>query len=235
MPPKARPPCVLPNLRESGDYRAHREVPCIQFAALTAQEPASSMDDVLARVALQRRRFTVEEYHRMAETGILTADDRVELIEGEIVHKSPIGPRHALCIAELTGHFNIALAGRAVVWPQNSLRLPRDTEPLPDVVLLHTPPDRYHRRVPQPLDVMLLVEVADTSARYDRGVKLPLYARAGIPEVWIVDFTADVVEVYGEPGASGYAASQRVGRDGSVAPAAFPDTALSVDEILLEP
>jgi Uma2 family endonuclease len=82
---------------------------------------------------------------------------------------------------------------------------------------------------------MLLVEVADTSARYDRGVKLPLYARAGISEVWIVDFTADVVEVYRKPRASGYAASQRVGRGGSVAPAAFPDLVLSADEILLEP
>ena len=193
------------------------------------------MDDVLPRVALQRRRFTVDEYHRMAETGILTEDDRVELIEGEIVHMSPIGPRHALCVAELTRRFTIALAARAVVWPQNPVRLPHDTEPQPDVVLLQTPPDRYRRRAPQPSDVTLLVEVADTSVRYDREVKLPLYARAGLPEVWIVDFTADVIEVYREPRAWGYAASQRVGRGGTVAPAAFPDIVLLADDVLLEP
>jgi Uma2 family endonuclease len=193
------------------------------------------MDDVLATVEVRRRRFTVEEYYRMAESGILTENDRVELIEGEIVTMSPIGPRHALCVAELTRRFTIALAARTVVWPQNPVRLPRDTEPQPDVVLLQPPPDRYRRRAPQPSDVMLLVEVADTSARYDRGVKLPLYARAGIPEVWIVDFTADVVEVHREPRATGYASSLRVGRGGSVAPAAFPDIVLGADDVLLEP
>src|SRR5207244_1051870 len=105
------------------------------------------------------------------------------------------GPRHALCVAELTRRFVIALQDRAVVWPQNPVRLPRDTEPQPDVVLLRPPSDRYRRQAPHPSDVMLLVEVADTSVRYERGAKLPLYARAGIPEVWIVDFTADVVKV----------------------------------------
>jgi len=193
------------------------------------------MDDVIARVELPRRRFTVEEYYRMAEAGILREDDRVELIEGEIIRMSPIGPRHALSVSELTRLFTIALRDRAVVWPQNPVRLPRDTEPQPDVVLLRSPSNRYRRRPPQPQDVLLLVEVADTSSRYDRGVKLPLYARAGIPEVWIVDFTADVIDVYREPQASGYATLHRVGRGGHVAPAMFPDIVLSADAILLEP
>lgn len=123
-------------------------------------------------VAAQCPRTRVEP--GVALTGILTDGDRVELIEGEVIHMRPIGPRHALCVAELTRRLTIALAARAVVWPQNPVRLPRDTELQPDVVLLQAPPDRYRRRAPQASDVMLLVEVADTSVRYDRGVKLPL-------------------------------------------------------------
>jgi Uma2 family endonuclease len=193
------------------------------------------MDDVLAKVELPRRRFTVEEYHRMAEAGILHEDDRVELIEGEIVQMSPIGPRHILCVIELTRRFVLALRDCAVVSPQNPVHLPSESEPEPDVVLLRPPSDRYRRQTPQPQDVLLLVEVADTSSRYDRGVKLPLYARAGIPEVWIVDFANDVIEVYREPGPMGYAASRRVSRGGTVSPGAFPDIVLRADAVLLGP
>jgi hypothetical protein len=181
---------------------------------------------------VQRRRFTREEYHRMAEAGILHEDDRVELIEGEIVQMTPIGRRHAACVAELNRLLVPAVGQRALLWPQNPITLPDDTEPQPDIVLLRPRPDRYLEDDAHPADVLLLVEVADTSQRYDRMVKLPLYARAGVPEVWIIDLPAEVIETYRRPTASGYAQVEHTGRGGAVAPAAFPDLVLSVDAIL---
>jgi Uma2 family endonuclease len=198
---------------------------------LTAQEAASSMDDVLATVEVRRRRFTVEEYYRMAEVGILTDRDRVELIEGEIVEMSPIGLRHALCVAELNSRLVRGVGDRAASWTPNPIRLFPDSEPEPDIVLIRGPLSRYSQH-PGPADVLLLIEVADTSYRFDRDVKLPLYARAGVPEVWIVDLTRDVVEVFRQPSASSYASTQRIERGGTVAPVAFPDVGLAVTEIL---
>ena len=184
---------------------------------------------------VRRRRFTREEYRRMAEAGILHADDRVELIEGEIVHMTPIGRRHAACVAELNRLLVPAVGQRALIWPQNPIALPNETEPQPDIVLLRPRADRYLQDDAHPDDVLLLVEVADTSQRYDRLVKLPLYARAGVPEVWIVDLPGEVIEVLRRPTPGGYALVERVGRGGSVAPAAFPDIVLLVDVILVLP
>jgi Uma2 family endonuclease len=191
------------------------------------------MDDVLARVDLPRRRWTVDEYYRMLEAGILQEGSRVELIEGEIVEMTAIGLRHAACVAELTRRLVPALGARALLWPQNPVRLPRDTEPQPDIVLLRPRADRYTRAPALAEDILLLVEVADTSYRYDRGVKLPLYARAGVPEVWIVDLTHDVVEVHRQPGPCGYGALELVGPGGAAAPVALPDIVVAVDDALL--
>ena len=137
------------------------------------------MDDVLATVEVRRRRFTVEEYYRMAEIGILTERDRVELIDGEIVEMTPIGHHHAACVHAVSALLTRALGDRALVWPQNPVLMPRNTEPQPDVVLLRPPLSQYWARLPLPADVLLLVEVADTSYRFDREIKLPLYAAAG--------------------------------------------------------
>jgi Uma2 family endonuclease len=191
------------------------------------------MDDVLARVDLPRRRWTVDEYYRMLEAGILQEGSRVELIEGEIVEMTAIGLRHAACVAELNRRLVPAIGARALLWPQNPVRLPRDTEPQPDIALLCPRADRYTRAPALPEDILLLVEVADTSYRYDRGVKLPLYARAGVPEVWIVDLTHDVIEVHRQPGPAGYAALELVGPGGAVAPVALPDIVVAVDDALL--
>ena len=191
------------------------------------------MDDVIAKVELPRRRFTWEEYHRMGETGVLGPEDRVELIEGEIIVMTPIGPRHAACVAELTRRLVPAIGNRALLWPQNPVRLPRDTEPQPDIVVLRPRADRYTTGSARPEDVLLLVEVADTSYRYDSRVKLPLYARAGVLEMWIVDLGHDVVEVYRDPSATGYARATRVTRGGQVAPTALPDVVLAVDDAFL--
>ena len=171
----------------------------------------------------------------MADAGILHEDDRVELIEGEIVLMTPIGRHHAACVAELTRLLVPAIGQRALLWPQNPITLPNESEPQPDIVLLRPRADRYLQDDAHPDDVLLLVEVADTSQRYDRLVKLPLYGRAGVPEVWIVDLPGEVIEVCRRPTPTGYAYVERIGRGGVVAPAAFPDIVLSIDAILVLP
>lgn len=198
-------------------------------------DPERTIPSMALPPEVARRRFTAAEYHQMAEAGILTAAERVELIEGEIVQMTPIGRRHALCVASLTSRLVPALAGRALLWPQNPIVLPNDTEPQPDIVLLRPPMERYADVDATAPDILLLIEVADSSLRYDRLVKRPLYARAGIPEVWIVDVGGDAIEVCRRPSPAGYAEMQRVGGGGVVSPEAFPDVVLSLDEILVLP
>ncbi len=183
-------------------------------------------------VPLVRRRFTVEEYHRMGEAGILSPDDRVELVDGEVVQMTPIGARHAACVARLYRQFQKRLDEAVVVWVQNPIRLGPHHEPQPDLVLLRPPLTRYAQRLPGPEDVLLVVEVSDTSLVYDRDVKLPLYASAGIPEVWIVDLEGEAVEVYRTPTAGRSREKKRVPRGGQPSLRAFPDLRLAVDEIL---
>jgi Uma2 family endonuclease len=190
------------------------------------------MDDVLAESGVRRRRFTAEEYHRLAEVGILREGERLELIEGEILCMSPIGLRHAACVGRLNRELTLALGRRALLWPQNPVRLFPDTEPQPDVVILRERQDGYAHAPASPADALLVVEVADTSYRYDRRVKLPLYARSGVSEMWIVDLTHDIVELHRDRQADGYATTATVGRGGMVSPAAFPDVVIAGDAIL---
>jgi Uma2 family endonuclease len=187
---------------------------------------------VIAKVDPSRRRFTVEEYQRMAHAGILTEADRVELIDGEIVQATSIGRRHAACVAQLTRPLTQALGDRALVWPQNPVRLPRDSEPQPDITILRLPADHYLRQSPRAEDVLWLVEVADVSYRYDRHVKLPLYARAGIPEIWLLDLTHEVVEVHRQPSSRGYGLVQTVDRGGVLTPMAFDNVAIAAADLL---
>jgi Uma2 family endonuclease len=187
---------------------------------------------VIAKVSLSRRRFTVEEYQRMARAGILTEADRVELIDGEIIQATSTGRRHAACLAQVTRRLTEALGDRALVWPQNPVRLPRDTEPQPDVTILRPSADDYIRRLPTAAHVLWLVEVADVSYRYDRYVKLPLYARSGIPEAWIIDLTHEVVEVHRQPSSRGYGSTQTFDRAGTLTPHAFEDVAIPAVDIL---
>jgi len=168
----------------------------------------------------------------MAHAGILTDADRVELIDGEIVQATSIGRRHAACAAQITRRLTLALGDRALVWPGNPVRLPRDTEPQPDVTILRPRADRYIRQPPSAEHVLWLVEVADVSYRYDRYVKLPLYARATIPEVWIIDLTHEVVEVHRQPSSRGYGSTQTLDGGGSLAPLAFADVVIPVTDVL---
>lgn len=184
-----------------------------------------------AQALLSRHRFDVDDYHQMARAGILTEEDRVELIDGEIVEMHAIGSRHFACVIRLTRLLIAGLGERAIVSVQGPVRLDRYSEPDPDVVVLHPRADTYAGGLPGPDETFLVIEVADTSLTYDRQVKLPLYARTGIPEVWIVDLTTGVVETHRDPSDDGYAHVTRVA-EGHVAPAAFPDLELAVEDIL---
>jgi Uma2 family endonuclease len=144
-------------------------------------------------------RFTVGEYYQMAESGIFNEDDRVELLEGEIVEMAPIGSRHAASVRRISRSFFEHLSGKATVSVQNPVRLNEQSEPQPDVVLLRHRPDYYAGGHPGPEDILLLVEVGDTTAAWDRERKLPLYAAAGVREVWLVDLPAGTVEVCRRP------------------------------------
>jgi len=178
-----------------------------------------------------RRRFTVDEYHRMAEAGILGEDDRVELIEGEIVTMSPIGSRHASCVAKLTALFS-RVQEQWIVWVQNPIRLGKHSEPQPDVALLKPREDFYATAHPGPEDILLVVEIAETSTDYDRTVKVPLYARFGIPEVWLVDLAGEHIEVYRKPSPQGYREVQHLRRGRKVIPQELPCIQIAVDDIL---
>jgi len=183
-------------------------------------------------VQVARRRFTVDEYHAMVRAGILAEDDRVELIDGELLQMSPIGRRHAGCVNRLTRLFVNRAGGLAVVSVQNPVRLSEQSEPQPDLALLRPRDDFYASGHPGPEDILLLVEVAETSADYDRQVKIPVYAKAGVREVWLVDLTGGVVEVYRDPGQEGYRQVQTVSGVQQLVPLALPQIRFSADEIV---
>lgn len=178
------------------------------------------------------RRFTVDEYYRMAGAGILGENDRVELIDGEVTVMSPIGKGHAACVGRLTLRLVESVGKHALVWVQNPIHLGEFAEPQPDVALLRPRRDFYAKGHPGPKDVLLLIEVSDETLRYDRRVKLPLYARAGIPEVWIVDLKNERVEVHRRPRANGYAETKRRSRGAEVSVLRLPGVGLGVGEIL---
>jgi Uma2 family endonuclease len=192
--------------------------------------PARSERTAVAEPA--PRLFTVDEYYRMVETGILHNNDRVELLEGEIIQMAAMGSRHAGCINKLNKRFSHRLDGQALISIQNPLRLSSSSELQPDVMLLRPRPDDYAESHPESADVLLLIEVSDTTLRYDRDTKLSLYAKAGIPEVWIFDLEGARLLVLRNPSADGYEQVFTFRAGSAVAPAAFPELALNVEDIL---
>ena len=167
-------------------------------------------------VQIVRRHFNTAEYYRMAAAGVLTEDDRVELIEGEIVEMNPIGSRHAACVGRLTEDLGRLAGGEAIVWVQNPVQINDYSEPLPDVALLKRRDDFYAQANPQPTDVLLIIEVADSSVEYDRDIKIPLYARAGVPEAWLVNLPEEAVEIYARPLNNAYQETRLVKRGESL-------------------
>ncbi len=178
------------------------------------------------------RLFTVDEYYRMVEAGILHEDDRLELLEGKIIQMAAMGSRHAACILRLNEFFTPQVVGRANTAVQIPVRLSVRSEPEPDLMLLRFRPDRYADALPGPSDVLLLIEVSDTTLRYDRDTKLSLYAKAGIPEVWIFDLEGARLLVHRNPSADGYEQVLTFRAGSAVAPAAFPELSLNVEDIL---
>jgi hypothetical protein len=174
-------------------------------------------------------RFSAEEYHKLGEVGILGEDDRIELLDGELTLMSPIGSPHFATVNALNMLFVQRLSGRCIVSPQNPVRLGPYSEPQPDVTLLKKVPHGYKEQLPAPDEVYLVVEVADSSLYHDRN-KLKLYARAGIPEVWIVNLSQRRVEVYRQPAGERFADEQMFERGPFVA--AFADVSFTVEEIL---
>jgi Uma2 family endonuclease len=185
-------------------------------------------------VAYAPHRFSVEEYFRMAELGILAEEDRVELIEGEVLVREPAGPEHASHVHKIAYFFRrLEDERRGMVRTENPAILDGLNAPQPDVCILKWRDDYYVHAHPSPADILLAIEVAWSSAPGDRRIKAPLYARVAIPEFWLVDLKNEMVEVYREPSESGYASFARLGLGATLRPLAFEDIELRVKEILL--
>ena len=179
-----------------------------------------------------RRPITVREFLRMGEVGILDPRDRVELIEGELVAMAPIGANHAGTVIALNAALTAATRGRALVSPQNPVQLNDRSLPQPDFAVLVPRADHYRTAHPRPHEVLLLVEVADSSLEYDRDVKRRLYARHGIAELWIVNLAAGNVEVCWSPGTDSYATIIVAGRNDVLEPERLPGARVRVADIL---
>ena len=180
------------------------------------------------------RRFTVAEYYAMAEAGILSENDRVELLDGDVIVMPPVGDWHASSVDLFCNILPPRLQGRAIVRVQNPTRLDNNSELQPDVMLLRWRDDFYRNGHPGPGDVLLLIEVADSTAEVDRTVKPAAYARAGIPEVWIVSRPERRIEAYTNPTGSSYATVRCASPGERIAPQAFPDIDLEVARIIGE-
>lgn len=194
------------------------------------QHPPSSLADGDPKPRL----FTNAEYHALADAGILAPDERVQLVAGEIVVMSPMGSRHAAAVNWMTEAFYVSeqLAGRAVVWVQCPLVIPDFSEPEPDLALLVRREGGYALAHPRPEDVLLLVEVADSTLAYDRRVKLPLYAAAGIPESWLMNLQDDLIEAHAHPSPDGYRTMRRYRLGDAIAPMAFPELLIPISQLI---
>ncbi len=182
-------------------------------------------------IQLAKRLLTVSEYHKMAEVGILDEDDRVELINGEIIEMSPIGSLHASRVNRIIATFKRLPDELAILSVQNPISIGPYSEPEPDIVLVKFRSDFYEGRLPNSEDILLVIEVSDTSLGYDREVKKPLFATAGIPEFWIVNIGESQVEVYKKPANGDYASRQDFKRGDTI----FIDNldfAVEVDKVL---
>jgi len=183
-------------------------------------------------VSIRKRLLSNEDFHQMLAAGILSEHERVELIQGEILEMSPIGNAHAACLRRLLRLLSPSLGADVMLDVQNPIHLPEErSEPQPDLVLLRAREGGYAAEPPAAEDVLLLVEVADSSLAYDRDVKVPLYGRCGIPEVWLVDLTGDAV-IYRQPSPLGYQSVERRRRGDTLSPEALPHIRLAVEALL---
>lgn len=181
---------------------------------------------------LPRRPFTTAEYHRMTEVGVLTEDDHVELIDGEIIEMAAIGPRHAACVKRLAEFLIVKVRRWAMVGVQDPIQLNDYSEPEPDISLLKRRADFYAQSHPTPADVLVAIEVAITTVESDRTAKIPIYARAGIPEAWLVDLYNDHIEIHSRPASGVYQEVRIILRGQKIVSQALPQLKLKTDDIL---
>jgi Uma2 family endonuclease len=182
-------------------------------------------------VQILRWQFTVADFARMAEAGIFAEDDRVELIDGEVRAMSPIGPRHAAIVKRLNPLIGRQVAALAIVSVQDPIQLTDYTEPQPDIAVLRIREDFYAQAHPLPADVFIVVEVAETSLEYDREEKVPRYAQAQIPEVWLIDVERETVTQYTQPDGTRYRSEQVLQRHHILVSTALISIQLAVDDI----
>ena len=196
------------------------------------QTEEAFMKAVMHEDRIAYHRITVDQYYRMAEVGVLTPDERVELIDGVIVDMAPIGSRHAGALRRLNHLLTVALGPRAILSGQLPIRLGHSSEPQPDLAVLRPRHDFYDREHPHAEDVLLLIEVSVTSLRYDLQVKIPLYARHLIPEVWVIDLQDQKVHLHRKPRGGAYTEVLSLPESGSLVATAFPDVAIDFRAIL---
>lgn len=190
------------------------------------------MDVVEEPGLILRHRLTVDEYLRMGEAGVLDADAQVELIDGDVVDMAPMRSRHASVVGRLNAVLARAVGDRALVWCQLPLVLGDRSAPEPDLMLLAPRADYYRQAHPVAADVRLLIEVSDTTSDYDRRVKLPLYARHGVVEVWIIDLDHGLVHRCRKPQADAYADIETGAEPWSMVPAALPGVSIDLTGVL---
>lgn len=181
---------------------------------------------------ISRHRFSRDDYHRMATAGILSEDDRVELLDGEIVNMSPIGPRHNTVVDRLNRFFTKLSGESFICRTQGSISLPGASEPEPDLVLLRFRDDEYENELPTPADILLIIEVAESSTAQDRETKRDLYATAGIGEYWVIDLKTNELISHVNPDGANYQKVNAVRRDQSIHPLSLPDVELNLADIL---
>jgi Uma2 family endonuclease len=185
-------------------------------------------------VTVTRKRFTADEYQQMGQAGILSEDDRVELIDGEIIAMTPIGPRHCASVDRATRAFVTRAGDSAIVRVQGSIRLNFYSEPQPDLVLLRPRADFYASTHPGPADILLIAEIAQSSIDYHHDFKSAVYARAGVHEYWLADLSENVLHCFSTPGDGGYQNIREYRRGQSIAPLLLADCVIPVDDLLAE-
>ena len=202
---------------------------------MTTQEKVPAANVAVPGVpasAPQKRKFTVAEYYRMGEVGILGPDERVELIDGEIIVMPPIGPGHAGDVNRLNHRLSRRNDDSFIVHIQNPVQLGDGSELEPDIALLRYREDYYGTAHPTSADVLLIIEVSDSSLEYDREVKAHIYGRAGVPETWVKNLPEDCIERFTEPGPEGYAQHTVHRRGETLSPVLLPDLEFPVDDLL---
>jgi Uma2 family endonuclease len=206
--------------------------PTLKLTALETDRQLRYPGGDFMSIETSKRRFTVHDYHKMVDAGILTEDDRVELIHGEILAMSPIGPRHSAAVLRANQALVKLVAGAAIVGVQGSIRLDEYDEPQPDIYLLRSKEDFYASGHAGPPDIFLIIEMADSSLEYDQGLKLRLYAETGVPEYWVADIRNDGLITYSDLFKNAYSTVRQFGRGDTVRPHLLSDCLIPVDVLL---